>query len=151
MAYALPLDAHERPVVIIGAGTLGRRIATSFVAGGNDVRIFDTSAEQREAARDYITENTDDLKQKLSVAPPRSADVGLADDMQEALRDAWMVIEAVPERLEVKIAFFGATLSNNLSPSASRFQFVGQSLIHHSRVMVPWSRALSWWSSCSRL
>jgi 3-hydroxybutyryl-CoA dehydrogenase len=48
MPYALPADADERPVVIDGAGTLGRRIAAVYAAGGSDVRIFDLSAEQRE-------------------------------------------------------------------------------------------------------
>jgi len=107
MSYALPSDVNERPVVLIGAGTLGRRLAAAFVAGGSDVRIFDRSAEQREAARDHIAENTPALKRKLSLAPLRSGDVGVADDMQEALGDAWMVIEAVPEKLEVKIEVFG--------------------------------------------
>ena len=50
MAYSLPEDVHERPVTIDGAGTLGRRIATVFAAGGSDVRVFDASAEQARPA-----------------------------------------------------------------------------------------------------
>jgi 3-hydroxybutyryl-CoA dehydrogenase len=38
MTYALPADVDERPVVIEGAGTLGRRIAAVYAAGGSDVR-----------------------------------------------------------------------------------------------------------------
>jgi phosphoglycerate dehydrogenase-like enzyme len=52
MVFTLAADVDQRPVVIDGAGTLGRRIATVYTAGGSDVRIFDLSAEQREAARD---------------------------------------------------------------------------------------------------
>lgn len=44
MPYTLPTDVDERPVVIDGAGTLGRRIALVYAAGGSDVRIFDLSA-----------------------------------------------------------------------------------------------------------
>ena len=47
MPYTLPADVDERPVVIDGAGTLGRRIASVYAGGGSDVRIFDLSEEQR--------------------------------------------------------------------------------------------------------
>ena len=36
MPYTLPSDVDERPVTIVGAGTLGRRIAAMFAAGGTD-------------------------------------------------------------------------------------------------------------------
>jgi 3-hydroxybutyryl-CoA dehydrogenase len=68
MSHTLPDDIDQRPVLIDGAGTLGRRIASVFAAGGSDVRIFDLSAEQREAARDYV---------KAQLASP-SADAGSA-------------------------------------------------------------------------
>ena len=57
MVFTLPADIDQRPVVIDGAGTLGRRIAAVYAAGGSDVHIFDLSEDQREAARDYIEEN----------------------------------------------------------------------------------------------
>jgi 3-hydroxybutyryl-CoA dehydrogenase len=41
MPYTLPADVDERPVVIDGAGVLGRRIAAVYSGGGSDVRIFD--------------------------------------------------------------------------------------------------------------
>jgi 3-hydroxyacyl-CoA dehydrogenase len=41
MPYTLPNDVDERPVVIDGAGTLGRRLAAVYIASGSDVRIFD--------------------------------------------------------------------------------------------------------------
>ena len=36
MSDLLPADVDERPVVIDGVGTLGRRIAAVYVAGGSD-------------------------------------------------------------------------------------------------------------------
>ncbi len=36
MPYVPPADVDERPVVIDGAGTLGRRIASVYVDGGSD-------------------------------------------------------------------------------------------------------------------
>jgi 3-hydroxyacyl-CoA dehydrogenase len=38
MSYRTPLDMDERPVAIVGAGTLGRQIATMYAAGGSEVR-----------------------------------------------------------------------------------------------------------------
>jgi 3-hydroxybutyryl-CoA dehydrogenase len=57
MPYTLPNDVDQRPVAIDGAGTLGRRIAAVYAAGGTDVNIFDISAEQREASRDYAKQH----------------------------------------------------------------------------------------------
>ena len=51
MSYTLPADVDDRPVLIDGAGTLGRRLAAVFAGGGSDVRIFDVSEDQREATR----------------------------------------------------------------------------------------------------
>ena len=65
MAFALPSDVDRRPVVLDGAGTLGRRIASVFAAAGSDVRIFDLSAEQREAARAYVDEHVGQMQQAL--------------------------------------------------------------------------------------
>ena len=50
MVFSLPADVDQRPVVIDGAGTLGRQIASVYAAGGSDVRIFDLSEEQRQPA-----------------------------------------------------------------------------------------------------
>ena len=107
MPYTLPADVDERPVAIVGAGTLGRRIALVYVAGGSDVRIFDISAEQREAAREYVTQHASEVNQKLNLAAARPGTVEVGDDMEAALRGAWMVVEAIPEKLELKRQVFG--------------------------------------------
>jgi 3-hydroxybutyryl-CoA dehydrogenase len=102
MAYTFPADAGERPVAVEGAGTLGRRIAAVYAAGGSQVRIFDPAPDQCDAAIAFFTEHVDDIKQMLGLAPPRAGDVEVADDSESAVRGAWMVIEAAPERLELK-------------------------------------------------
>ena len=107
MAYSLPDDVDQRPVVLDGAGTLGRRIATVFAAGGSDVRIFDTSAEQREAARDYVEEHVGEMQRALALEPSRARAVQVPGDLSEAVAGAWMVIEAVPERVDLKTEVFG--------------------------------------------
>ena len=107
MPYTLPADVDERPVVIDGAGTLGRRIAAVYAGGGSDVRIFDLSAEQREAARYYVKEHVAETQQILGLHPARRGRVEVLGDLQAAVAGGWMVIEAVPERIDIKTEVFG--------------------------------------------
>ena len=108
MVFTLPADVDQRPVVIDGGGTLGRRIALVYAAGGSEVRIFDLSAQQREAARDYVEEHVAETQQTLGLNPPaRRGQVEVLGDLQEAVAGAWMVIEAVPERIDIKTEVFG--------------------------------------------
>ncbi len=57
MLYVLPCDVDERPVAVIGGGTLGRRIALMFAAGGSRVPLFSRSVGTREAARRFVDEH----------------------------------------------------------------------------------------------
>jgi 3-hydroxybutyryl-CoA dehydrogenase len=100
MSFNLPTDFASRPVAVIGAGTLGRRIALMFAAHGAEVGIYDLSAEQRDAAVGFVTQSLPALADGLNgVFPSR---VSAHGDMGEAVHDAWLVIEAIPERLELK-------------------------------------------------
>jgi len=97
----------DRPIAIDGAGTLGRRIGSVYAAGGTDVRIFDVSEAQREAARDYVMEQIGEVGRTLNLDGSRTGEVTLFDDLAEAVRGAWMVIEAIPERLDLKREVLG--------------------------------------------
>ena len=129
MAYSLPEDLDQRPVTIAGAGTLGRRIATVFAAGGSDVRVFDTSAEQLEAGRDHVEQHVAEVQDALELRPGRTGRVDVADDLARAVDRAWLVVESVPERVDVKVEVFGeldrvaapdAILATNSSSLPSR-------------------------------
>jgi 3-hydroxybutyryl-CoA dehydrogenase len=142
MAYTLPDDVDQRPVAIVGAGTLGRRIAAVYAAGGSDVRIFDMSAEQRSAAEDYVDEHIAEMQKALGLNPERAGDVEAADDLEAAVSGAWMVVEAVPERVELKTEVFGdldrlaepdAILATN-SSSLSSSRVIGK-VEHPERVL----------------
>ena len=127
MSFNPPTDFASRPVAVIGAGTLGRRIALMFAAHGADVRIYDLAEAQRRAAVDYVTQNLPALADRLTGVVP--GQVSVNTDLGDAVRDAWLVIEAVPERLELKRQVFGqldelapddAILASNSSSYASR-------------------------------
>jgi hypothetical protein len=97
----------DRPIAVVGAGTLGRRIAAMLAAGGADVRIFDLSAEQRAAAVAYATEQAPGIRQKLGLTAPHAGAVKAAADLPGSVDRAWLVIEAVPEKRNLKIEVFG--------------------------------------------
>jgi 3-hydroxybutyryl-CoA dehydrogenase len=88
------------PMAVVGAGTLGRRIALMLATQGEEVRIFDISPAQRAAAAAFVEAELPAL-----VAGRREAVGGhviAPADLADAVADAWLVIEAVPERLEAK-------------------------------------------------
>lgn len=107
MAYMLPSDAGNRPIAIDGAGTLGRRIASVYAAAGTDVRLFDLSEEQLEAAHAEINDHIDHVRKVLDLDSSRTGDVTVSGDLGETVAGAWMVIEAVPERIDIKADVFG--------------------------------------------
>jgi 3-hydroxybutyryl-CoA dehydrogenase len=98
-------DVRNRPIAVIGAGTLGRRIALMLASRGGTVRIYARRDEQRAEATQYVTENLPTL-----IADRDFGEVGVAEgaaSLDEALDGAWLVIESVPEKLELKIPLWG--------------------------------------------
>lgn len=74
-------------------------------SAGYDIRISDPSPEQRAAAIAYIKENAPIYAERTPQKQPGEA-VEAFENVQEAVRNAWLVIEAVPEKLELKIDTF---------------------------------------------
>ena len=104
--YAKSLDdVDARPVAVVGAGTLGRRIALMFSTRGGEVRIFDQSADQREAAAQYVDDTIDETLKIIGKGV--AGKVIPASTLADAVAGAWLVVEAVPERLDIKIPLWG--------------------------------------------
>ncbi|KAF5720953.1 alcohol dehydrogenase [Fusarium mundagurra] len=100
VAFTLP-STHGRTVAVLGGGVLGRRIACGWAASGFDVVIRDPSPEQRAAAVEYCNSSM-----SLYSDSEIRGNVTAADDLAEAVTKAWLVIEAVPEKLPLKISTF---------------------------------------------
>ncbi len=127
MSFNVPTNFASRPVAVIGAGTLGRRIALMFAAHGAEVRIHDLAEAQRHAAVDYVSLNLPAVADQLTGVV--SGQVSAEADLAEAVDNAWLVVEAIPERLELKKQVFGqldelaaadTILASNSSSYASR-------------------------------
>ncbi|KAL6806943.1 hypothetical protein GGI42DRAFT_366699 [Trichoderma sp. SZMC 28013] len=98
-----PLNYLNRPVTVLGAGVLGRRIACIWASAGYNVKIRDPSAQQRADGVAYVEENVSSYAQKTGKTPGKAE---AFEDMQAAVSDAWLVIEAVPEKIQLKIDTF---------------------------------------------
>ncbi|OAA73353.1 NAD(P)-binding domain protein [Cordyceps fumosorosea ARSEF 2679] len=99
MGFTLP-STDGRVVTVLGGGVLGRRIACAWAASGFDVVIRDPSAEQRIAAVHYCETS---FPQYSAHHSPRGS-VTATEDLAAAVASAWLVIEAVPEKLPLKVS-----------------------------------------------
>jgi 3-hydroxybutyryl-CoA dehydrogenase len=100
-------DAASRPIGIVGAGTLGWQIAGYLACRGATVRLHDIDPAQLERARHEIEAA---LPLMAPEGQPRAFEqlrLTLTDDLSAALADVWLVIEAVPERADLKARVFG--------------------------------------------
>lgn len=100
VAHLTAADVERRPIAIVGAGTLGGMIAATLVGHGADVQLFDISQAQLDSAiarADTLTSTFgNDERGQLTTST----------SMAEAVKNAWLIIEAVPERLDLKREIF---------------------------------------------
>ena len=101
-SYALPFDVDRRPVLVIGAGTLGERIALMFAAGGSAVRIYNRTRKHAETAKVFVDEHLPPTREALGLSGPPQGAVEVVTPLEAAVPGAWLVIESVVEDLEVK-------------------------------------------------
>jgi 3-hydroxybutyryl-CoA dehydrogenase len=100
-----PID-EDRPIAVLGAGTLGRRIALMFASRGGVVRVCDTSAPQRAEAASFIDQQLPAVLDRVEGSRPATRE--FTAEMADAVADAWLVVESLPERLDLKRSIFAA-------------------------------------------
>lgn len=110
-----------RRVAVLGAGTMGHGIAQVAAAAGYRVRIFDAAPEQVTRALARIQGNLDKGMERGKVSADERAatldHLSGVSDLREASADVDLVIEAVPERIELKRSIF-AELDQMAPPHA---------------------------------
>ena len=102
--------APVKTVTVIGAGIMGRGIAQAAAVGGYRTILEDLLPTALRRAESEIRTNLDQAVELGKVAAP-DADAALqrleyAGSVEEAAREADLVIEAVPEEMESKIEIF---------------------------------------------
>src|SRR5262249_2386340 len=146
-----------RTIAVIGAGTMGRGIAYAAALGGYQTILEDVSSPVLEKAIAWIRQSLDEGvargKVEAAVRDRALSLLSTAADVKDAIRDAELIIEAVPEELEMKLELFtifdkfaktGAIFASNTSSlsitdfsdvTVSRERCVGMRFLHPARKM----------------
>lgn len=105
-------------VGVIGAGTMGHGIAQVAAAAGCDVILIDATKDLAERGLSRIRENLDDGIKRGKLTDAQRHDVltriRISGDAAESAADRDLIIEAVPERMDLKLA-----LLSSIEPAAS--------------------------------
>ena len=99
-----------KKIAMIGAGDMGHGIAASFLQGGYTVVLRDIEQRFVDKGMAGIKASFDKFKEKGKITPEAYEDVFKRlipmVDLQTAVKDADFIIEAVPEKLELKKSVF---------------------------------------------
>jgi 3-hydroxyacyl-CoA dehydrogenase len=111
-------------VVVLGTGVLGSQIAYQTAYSGFDVTAYDISDENLEKARNGFADLAARYEQEVEGASDDSTRAALArirysSRLEDAVRDADLVIESAPERLDIKRELY--TKLGPLAPNRAIF------------------------------
>ena len=99
-----------KTVAVIGAGTMGAGIAQVCAQAGWQTNLFDAYPEGLERGMNTINEFWDNGIARGKTTPEQkeewSANIHTFSDMRNAVKDVDLVIEAVPEIMEIKAKIF---------------------------------------------
>lgn len=97
-------------ITVIGAGTMGNGICHVFAQHGYNVSMMDVSQEAMNRAMATMAKNMDRqiAKQTMTEAEKEAAlsRIALYTNMEEALKDADLVVEAATESIDLKMKIF---------------------------------------------
>ena len=112
--------SEVRVVAVLGAGTMGRGIAQVSAMAGLDVRLLDAEPATLQQAVDQIGQTLAEgvTRGKLGAADAERAldRIRPCSSLEDAVAGAELVIEAVPERLDLKVQVLRA--ARTAAPSA---------------------------------
>jgi len=99
-----------RRIAVLGAGTMGHGIAHAAMAAGYETVLFDVSEAMldkgQNAIRGIVQKGVDLGKVAAGDAEAILDRLTLTRSLADAVRDAGMVIEAIPEKIELKLSTF---------------------------------------------
>jgi len=87
-----------KTVAIVGSGFMGSAIGLRAATYGYNIRFFDVSSEVRDQVKIMVDE--------LMVQKEIAVDITIHENLSEALTDADLIIEAIPEKMELKKEIF---------------------------------------------
>jgi len=118
-AHRIMTERQIGRVAVLGAGTMGHGIAQGAATAGMTVIIRDVNEEVLGAAKGKIEKSLAKLASKgkieESVRDSALAAISTSTDLEEAVKDADLVVEAIPEVMTLKIETF--TALDRLAPA----------------------------------
>lgn len=99
-------QSTDHGMVVIGAGTMGRGIALAGLEAGLDVTLVDVDRTVLDAAGDFVTGYLDRHPRGDAADLPARGRLRTETDLAVVLGNASVVIEAVPEILDLKTRIF---------------------------------------------
>lgn len=93
---------RPRRVAIVGGGLIGAGWAARFLVHGVDVRIFDPDPEVPRRFRDILANAQRATAQLFPEGLPQNGEAEFAGSLEAALHGVSLVIESVPERVDLK-------------------------------------------------
>ena len=101
---------NVKTIAVIGAGTMGRGIAYAAALGGYNTVLEDVSRQVPEQGVAWIKQSFEEAvvrgKVEGGVRDEALSLISTASNVEDAIRDAELIIEAVPDELEMKLELF---------------------------------------------
>jgi 3-hydroxybutyryl-CoA dehydrogenase len=95
-------SGEVKTIAVIGANAEGRRIALASILAGFQTVLEDVSRQSLERAFEWIRRQLEE-----SAGPAESLSLLILESrIEDAIRDADLIIEAVPDELEMKLELF---------------------------------------------
>jgi len=100
-----------KKVTVIGAGEMGHGIAEIFLINGYEVNLVDVSEQALQKAKQLIEESLKKFAERGKIKPEDVAKfmgkLTTSTNLEESVKDSDMIIEAVPEKIEIKADVLG--------------------------------------------
>ena len=103
------MGSSIRRVAVAGSGTMGLGIAHVSALGGFETVLYDVAPEQLQRARARIESNLQKGVDRGKLAPSARVEalgrLSTTTDLAEACAGSQAIIEAIPERIDLKLDF----------------------------------------------
>jgi 3-hydroxybutyryl-CoA dehydrogenase len=101
-SFFLPAQPRDCHAVVVGGGTMGADVAIVLARGGCRITVVDSAADKRAALHGHVLAGLNEL-----ALGHRASQVQAVADMQEVQwADVRLVIECIPEKLDIKQVLF---------------------------------------------
>lgn len=102
---------------IIGGGVIGAGWIARLIENSVDVRVYDPAADAQQKV-DAVLQNSRRAYAKLTnLTRPQEGSVSYANSIADAVENAELIIESVPERLDIKLQVY-AEIEQTANPTA---------------------------------